>query len=152
METTPRRVLVIANETIGAQVLHHAIGRSAGDARSEVLVIAPALNSRLRHWASDEDEARIAAAVRLGDCLEQLHETGVKATGYVGDADPFQAIVDGLCFFSADEIIIATHPEDRSNWLANDLVSRACAQTGLPVLHVVVAEVPEAQPAMLHAA
>jgi hypothetical protein len=152
MDKTPRRVLVIANETIGGDVLHNAIERSAGVAGSEVLVVAPALNSRLRHWASDEDDARIGAAVRLGDGLERLHDASIRAIGYVGDADPLQAIIDGLCFFPADEIIIATHPAARSNWLANDLVSRACMQTGLPVLHVVATDTREPQTAMLHAA
>jgi hypothetical protein len=152
MITTERRVLVIANETIAGDALHAAIRRSAGDGRTAVLVVAPALNSRLRHWASDEDDARLAAGLRLSTALDRLSQAGVDATGYVGDADPLQAIADGLAFFAADEIIIATHPEERSNWLAHDLVMRACAQTGLPVLHVVVAEVEEPATLVLHAA
>jgi hypothetical protein len=54
-------VLVIANETVEGEALHEAIHASARDEVSEVLVIAPALNSRVRHWASDEDDARFAA-------------------------------------------------------------------------------------------
>jgi len=37
-----------------------------------------------------------------------------------------------------DEILIGTHPEHRSNWLARDIVARACGRFGLPVAHVVV--------------
>jgi hypothetical protein len=37
-----------------------------------------------------------------------------------------------------DEIIVATHPEERSNWLAHDLVGRARERFELPVVHVVV--------------
>jgi GABA permease len=56
----------------------------------------------------------------------------------VGDADPLQAIADGLAVFDPDELIIATHPEGDSNWLEHDLVERAEAAFALPVTHVVV--------------
>ncbi len=151
-ETSRRRVLVVANETIEGQALHDAIRRSAKDNRSEVLVIAPALNSRLKHWASDEDAARRAARQRLKSCLESLADDGVRAIGYVGDADPLQAIADGLGFFPADEIIVATHPEQRSNWLARDLVLRTCYRFGLPVLHVIVHDVRDPETLVLEAA
>jgi hypothetical protein len=151
-ETSRRRVLVVANETIEGQALHDAIRRSAQDDRSEVLVIAPALNSRVKHWASDEDGARRAARKRLERCLESLADDGVRAIGYVGDANPLQAIADGLGFFPADEIIVATHPEQRSNWLAKDLVLRACYRFGLPVLHVIVHDVRDPDTLVLEAA
>ena len=53
----PAKILVLANETADAEMLLGVIERSAGD-DSEVLAVAPALNSRLRHWLSDEDDAR----------------------------------------------------------------------------------------------
>jgi hypothetical protein len=49
-----------------------------------------------------------------------------------------QAIADALEVFPADEIIIATHPQERSHWLAHDLVFRARARFDQPVLHIVV--------------
>jgi hypothetical protein len=131
-----RRVLVISNETVEAEVLRDTI---AAHARTvEVVVVAPALNSRLRHWLSDEDPARCAAEDRLAGCLEALGRAGVDVDGWVGDADPMQAIADALAVFRADELLIATHPEERSNWLAHDLVGRACARFSLPVVHLVV--------------
>ena len=48
------------------------------------------------------------------------------------------ATADALAVFPADELLIATHPEERSNWLAHDLVGRACARFSLPVVHLVV--------------
>jgi hypothetical protein len=63
---------------------------------ADVLVIAPALNSRLRHWLSDEDEARRRAEVRADACVEQLVLRGAHANGRIGDADPLQAIADAL--------------------------------------------------------
>lgn len=58
--------------------------------------------------------------------------------GQLGDADPLRAIGDALGVFVADEILVATHPEARSAWLAGDLVARARSRFGVPVLHVVV--------------
>ena len=134
----PRHVLVITNETAEGAVLHETILASAAAPGSEVLVVAPALNSRLRHWLSDSDGARAAAESRLERCMRRLRTDGIAVEGHVGDADPLQAIEDGLVAFDADEMIIATHPPERSNWLEHDLVERACARFGLPVLHVVV--------------
>lgn len=134
--TGRRRVLVVSNETVEADVLHDTIVSTAHAA--EVAVVAPALNSRLRHWTSDEDAARRAASLRLAGCVAALLDAGVRVRGWVGDADPLQAIEDALAVFPADELLIATHPEERSNWLAHDLVARACARFSLPVVHLVV--------------
>jgi len=128
-----RQILVIANETVESDVLRNVLPHSA-----RVLIVAPALNSRLRHWVSDEDEARAAAEERLGRCLARLRADGVAAAGAVGDADPMQAIADALHAFDADAIVIATHPRARSHWLARDLVTCARRRFEQPVVHVVV--------------
>jgi hypothetical protein len=136
VQSRPRRVLVISNETVEADILRETIAARAG--RTQVLVVAPALNTRLRHWLSDEDPARRAAERRLAGTLAALRTAGVDVDGWVGDADPLLAIEDALAVFAADELLVATHPEARSNWLAHDLVGRACARFSLPVLHLVV--------------
>jgi len=132
------RLLVVANETVEGTVLVETIRDIALSRDAEVLVVAPALNSRLRHWMSDSDDAESAAHQRLDNTLWRLNAAGVRADGRVGDADPLRAIEDALSLFEADEIVIGTHPEERSNWLAHDLVARACARFDLPVAHVVV--------------
>jgi hypothetical protein len=131
-----RRVLVVSNETVQAEILRDTI--AAHGHAIEALVVAPALNRRLRHWTSDEDRARREAGARLAGCLATLTDAGVPVDGWVGDADPLLAIADALAVFPADELLIATHPEERSNWLAHDLVARACARFSLPVVHLVV--------------
>ena len=133
-----RRILVISNETVTGTVLHQAIRFRAQNVGGEVLVVAPALNSRLRHWMSDVDAARGAARERLDACLKRLTAAGINARGQIGDGDPMQAIADALSVFAADEIIIATHPEERSHWLAHNLVSLARLRFDQPVLHIVV--------------
>ena len=133
-----RRVLVITNETAEGALLHETILASAAEPGTEVLVVAPALNSRLRHWLSDSDGARLAAEQRLSRCVGRLSAAGVDVEGEVGDADPLMAIDDALAVFPADELILATHPPERSHWLERGLVEQACARFGLPVVHIVV--------------
>jgi hypothetical protein len=133
-----RRILVIANETVGGHTLRSAILERSLDVREEVLVVTPALNSPLKTWVSDEDGARAAAQERLDTSLAKLSEAGVEARGEVGDGDPIQAMEDALRTFGADEIIISTHPEGRSNWLERGVVQKARERFAVPITHVVV--------------
>jgi hypothetical protein len=133
-----RRILVIANETVAGERLRDAIQRAATEGPSEVLVVSPALNSPVRHWASDEDGARERAQERLDASLGRLSAAGIEARGEVGDSDPLQAIEDALRTFGADEIVISTHPEGRSNWLERGVVSGARQRFAVPITHVVV--------------
>ncbi len=133
-----RRILVIANETVGGHTLRSAILERSLDVREEVLVVTPALNSPLRHWVSDDDGARAAAQERLDASLAQLAAAGVEARGEVGDGDPVQAMEDALRTFGADEIIISTHPPGRSNWLERGVVERARERFAVPITHIVV--------------
>ena len=133
-----RRILVIANETVGGHTLRSTILETSLDVREEVLVVTPALNSPIRHGVSDEDGARAAAQERLDRSLAQLAEAGVQARGEIGDGDPLQAMEDALRTFGADEIIISTHPEGRSNWLERGIVENARERFAVPITHVVV--------------
>jgi hypothetical protein len=131
-------ILVVTNETAVGHTLYDAVVAAALPNRADVTVVAPALNSRLRHWCSDEDAARLAATERLHGCLRDLRAAGVPAIGNVGDADPMRAIEDELAVRPAERLIIATHPEHRSNWLEQRLVERARAAFAVPIVHVVV--------------
>jgi hypothetical protein len=133
-----RRILVVANETVGGHTLRSMILEKSLDVREEVLVVTPALNSPLKHWVSDEDQARSDAQERLNTSLAKLAEAGVQARGEVGDGDPLQAMEDALRTFGADEIIISTHPEGRSNWLERGVVQKARERFAVPITHVVV--------------
>jgi hypothetical protein len=133
-----KRILVVANETVGGRTLREQVEQSVGDQRAEVLVVSPALNAPLRHWTSDEDAARDDAKKRLDQSLSRLRKQGISARGEVGDADPLQAIEDALRTFGADEIIISTHPEGRSNWLERGVVTGARERFAVHITHVVV--------------
>jgi hypothetical protein len=140
-----RRILVIANETVGGEELLRILRQKSEGVQEHVLVVCPALNSQVRHWASDEDGARAAAQGRLDASLAQLQRYGVAASGEVGDGDPLQAIEDALRTFGADEIVISTHPEGRSNWLERNVVGSARERFDVPITHVVV-DLEAAQP------
>jgi hypothetical protein len=133
-----RRILVVANGTVDGKAFRRATRlRRSNEQDSEVRVIAPALNSRLRHWLSDEDDARSRAALRLTATLETLCAAGVDADGRVGDADPLQAIADALVEFQPEEIVIGTQPGQRSNWATRDLfwhVRRRFAQSVVQIV------------------
>jgi len=133
-----RRILVIANETVGGGPLRKQIEERSAGYDTTVLVVSPALNSPIRHWASDEDPAREEARQRLEASLRRLRENGIEASGEVGDADPLQAIEDAVRTFGPDEIIISTHPEGRSHWLERGVVSGARERFAVPITHVVV--------------
>ena len=133
-----RRILVVANETVAGEELRKAIERAASGYLAHVLVVTPALNSKLRHWVSDEDGARAAAQGRQADSLAGLAQVGIDARGEIGDADPVQSIADALRTFGADEVIISTHPEGRSNWLERGVVDTARERFAVPITHVVV--------------
>jgi hypothetical protein len=133
-----RRILVVANETVGGSELFAVIAERSEGVAEDVLVICPALNSPLRTWVSDEDGARAAAQHRLDATLARLASAGIDARGEVGDGDPLQAIDDALRVFGADEIVISTHPEGRSHWLERGVVSGARGRFDVPIRHVVV--------------
>ena len=132
------RILVVANETVGGQELLADVRGRAADRRSRILVVCPALNSPIRHWASDEDQARAAAQARLDASLGAMRAGGLQVAGEIGDGDPLQAIEDAVRTFQPDELVISTHPEGRSHWLERGVVERARERFAIPITHVVV--------------
>jgi nucleotide-binding universal stress UspA family protein len=133
-----RRILVVANETVAGERLRDEIRAAAEGYDGRVLVVSPALNSPLKHWVSDEDEARAHAQERLERSLRELERIGIEASGEIGDSDPVQAIEDALRTFGPDVVIISTHPEGKSNWLERGVVQSARERFAVPITHVVV--------------
>jgi hypothetical protein len=132
-----RRLLAIANETLCGEALLRSIDELVAPG-GEVRVVCPTLVSRARYWTSDLGAGFEAAGDRLARSLDTLHRRGLRAAGTVGDADPLLAIEDALHGFSADHLLISTHPPERSTWLERSVVERAQLRFGLPVTHVVV--------------
>jgi hypothetical protein len=137
-----KTILVIANETVADPALRGKILERARNGDSTVHVVCPALNSRFRHWCSDDDAARARAGERLDASLVALWSEEIAASGEIGDADPVVALQDGLARYRPDEVIVSTHPPGRSNWLEKGVVEKARALAApLPVFHVVASGV-----------
>jgi hypothetical protein len=142
MSGPPLRILVVANETIGGKALIDAVRNHAEAAHQkgrpfEVIVVAPQNQPKHGYVVYDES-VREAAESRLRTTIEQLRSVGIDAKGEVMDPDPYQATMDAIGAYGADEVIISTHPGARSGWLRRDLIDRVKDASGLPVEHVVV--------------
>lgn len=132
----PFRLIVVANRTCPCPGLVDEIARRVSDRAGDVLIVAPALNSRLRHFLTDVDGAVVAAQERVDAALGLLHIAGIRAQGVVGDADPLHALEDAHASFMAHAVLISTWPQGRSHWLERDLPQRARARLSVPVDHV----------------
>lgn len=133
------RLLVVANQTVAGEALLAEIGNRCRGRECEVFVVTPALaGSRAAHWASDIDAGIELARQRLARSLAAIGQLGLPARGEIGDSDPNLAIEDALRSFAADEVVISTHPPEKSRWLENGVVRNARERLDLPVTHVVV--------------
>jgi GABA permease len=135
-----RRIVVIANETLASPSIIEAVRRHADDRDAEVALVVPALpSSRIAHvLTADVPRARARAQERLERSLRSLRAVGVRACGEIGDADPLAALDDAIRLFEPLELMIATHPPERSHWLERRVVSRARRRYALPITHLVV--------------
>lgn len=130
------RLLVVANQTLGGQELRSELtGRSP---RPELRVVAPILISRVKYAMSDIDTELKLAHRRLDETLQWARTAGFDVSGEVCPDGPVVAIEDQLRKFPADEILISTHPPERSNWLEAGVVERARSELDMPVTHIVV--------------
>jgi hypothetical protein len=126
-----RKVLALVAEPISGDMLRSALGDDADEA--EVMVVAPALDSKTRFWTSDSDDAIARADAVQSETVERMAEQGVDAVGDTGESDPLLALQDALATFPAEEIVIVTHPEGERNWAEDDLLEQAQGRFELPV-------------------
>ena len=116
------KIIAMAAEPIAPDVLRSAVGDGADDA--EVLVVAPALNSKVRFWVSDPDPAIHRAEDVAKESVDRLEEEGVEAHGETGESDPLLALQDALATFEAENIVLITHPDGELNWLEDGMVEQ----------------------------
>jgi phosphopantetheine adenylyltransferase len=133
-------VLVVANETVTGRKLIEAIERRKGADDLHVTVVAP-VSQPGRSYVVYEDTRRAAAGRRLDRTQSLLREDGIPAHGLVVETDPVTAVKDALAQLEppVDEIIVATHPQQKSGWLRKNVIDRITdAAEGRPVEHIVV--------------
>jgi len=119
-------IAAIDDTALAQQIGRHVERESAAAAErreADVLLVSPALNPLLDHWAADVSEARADAQRRLDASLNRLASTGVPAHGSIGDSNPVLAVEDALREFPADEVIVVG-PEDTSGELVAEIRQR----------------------------
>jgi GABA permease len=135
------RVLVLANETVGAPELLRELHQMDRTDKAEYFVCVPA-NPVDTHQTEHSGAVWVwqatvkAAQERLDATLAALRKQGLKATGALGDAQPLVALKEAAAAFRPDRVLIATHPDGRSTWLHEDEVNEALGSRNLPVRHI----------------
>src|SRR5213080_1596218 len=132
-------ILVIANETAASRTLFEAVRGEAGGSGGRVTVIAP-VSEPSQGYVVYEDTRRASAGRRLDKTLRSLREAGITAQGFVVETGPVQAAKDALAQLepAVDEIVVSTHPAERSGWMRRNVVEDIERAAGdIPVAHVV---------------
>jgi hypothetical protein len=150
-----RRVLVVANRTVGGAELAAAIGEriAAGPCAFHLLVPVPptppigiaagfsAMEAGVVPALQGPDEREVAED-RLRYGLDWMRGLGATVEGEVGDTDAVRAIKRVVDAHEIDEIIISTLPTTISRWLRQDLPQRVKRKFTLPVTVVTAATAP----------
>ncbi len=133
-----KRLLVVANETVAGKQLIEAVRRHAEQEPLAVTVLCPVNQPRFGYVVY-EDTRRAAAGRRLEKTLQKLRHAGIAAHGFVVDAGPVDSVRDQLAQEPPDEVIVSTHPEQRSGWVRRNVVEELRRVAGqIPLEHVVV--------------
>jgi hypothetical protein len=133
----PRKLLVVANETLTGDELLDAVRAKVGDSETLVVVIAP-VNVPREGYVVYDNTRRAAAGRRLDRTLTGFREAGIAAAGHVVDNDPLAAVKDAIALEEPDELIVSTHPDATSGWRRRNLLEEIRKAAGpIPVEHVV---------------
>ena len=142
-----KHILVVANETVVSRTLVDAIEGHAGGDPVEVTVVAPVSQPR-QGYVVYYDTRKAAARRRLDRTLDLLRSEGYPASGVVVEADPVAALRDAIAQLEPDEVIVSTHPQQKSGWLRRNAVEQMRRVAGdIPFEHVVVDLAQEEGPA-----
>lgn len=136
---TPHRVLAVVTDALEGPEPIEEIRRAGNGGGTELRVVVPAVEANaFRHTLGDIDEPRREAEERLSAALASLADSGISATGEVGDPDPIQAAQDALLKGPADEILIFEHESEQARWFEQGLFERAQASLEPPLRMIAV--------------
>ncbi len=137
--TATRRVLAIVPDTLEGREEIEEVRRAGDGAGTELHIVVPAVEATVfRHTMGDVDEPLQQAGERLRASLESLRQSGIEASGEVGDPDPVQAAADALLKVPADEVLIFEREADQARWFEEGLFDRAQASLEPPLRMVVI--------------
>jgi len=132
-----RRLLAVAHQTAEASEFLDTVRALALRDRAQVVLLVPATPvNHLAGWT--RGESRAIAKDRAEKARVLLIEAGVDVVdARVGDADPYQAIIDALADEEFDHVVVSTFPPGASRWLGANLIDRLGRSIDVPVTHVV---------------
>lgn len=140
MESSPARVLVVANRTAATPALLDAVRRRAARGPCRFTLLVPIAPGRLDRVLNPEGVPDTAATAVLAQALPLLSDAaGGEVDGQVGAPEPLVAIQDAVNLGHYDEVILSTLPHRVSRWLHLDLPSKLNG-LGLPVTTVTADE------------
>ena len=131
-----RRVLVVANDTLGEEALLCEVERLACVPRTHVLLLVPALISPGARLTGAVDGVLDQARVCLKTALDRVGHQLVVA-GEISEADPLQAVEDTFATFVPDEVIVSTGWERAASGLEPRLAGLVRERFAVPVRHLV---------------
>ena len=111
-----KHVLVVANETLAGSELLDAVRRRAEQGPIRTVVIAP-VNEPSAGYVVYRNSRRATAGRRVDRMVAALRAAGIPAHGDVFEGGPIAAVQDVLALENIDELIVSTHPQEKSGWL-----------------------------------
>lgn len=132
------RYLAVAYQTSESEeFIEAAKGLVAEQPGAELVLLVPA--TPVQHtgfWT--EGESHAVAEEKAEAARMRLVDAGVKvAATWVGDPNPYHAVVDAMNRDEFDGLLISTYSPGLSRWLKFDLVNRIRKTYDVPVLHVI---------------
>jgi plastocyanin len=131
-----RRVLVVANDTLGERALLSEVERLARAPHTHVLLLVPALISPSARLTGAVDDVVAQARRRLVAAIDSFARNVVVA-GEVSEADPLRAVEDTFATFAPDEVIVSTRWERADGGLEPRLAGLVRERFAVPVRHLV---------------
>jgi hypothetical protein len=125
-ESSPVRVLIVANRTAATTALVDAVRERARRGSCSFVLLVPQLAAEER-FGDEEARKTLELATPL---LEEAAAGSVP--GRIGPSDALLAVERTLVHEHFDEVMISTLPERVSHWLKRDLPSRV-ERLGIPV-------------------
>ena len=113
-DATHRVLLALTAPVTDTTTAERVVGaaEARGKRPTEILALAPTRPHFLDRWASDVGESEAEARRKLDVTVASLRREHVDAETEIGDSDIVLAIEDALHEFPADEVVLATGPEE----------------------------------------
>ena len=131
-----RRVLIVANDTLGEEALLSEVERLACVPDTRLLLLVPALISPAARLTGAIDGLLDQARARLKTALDRAAH-GLVVAGEISEADPLEAIEDTFATFAPDEVIVSTRSERAASGLEPRLAGLVRERFAVPVRHLV---------------